>query len=154
MQSSNIAISDLVKRLESLEGERNILQTLLYRYGHCIDYGLEQEWIGLFTEDGVFDIRRRHGGDNRRYEGRKALADFIAGHSRAPKKYHKHLLIEPIITLISKKSAAVESYFVRVDEIEGKPCIYAFGRYRDQLLKHGGRWLFKERIVEVEAVVT
>jgi hypothetical protein len=142
---------NLVKRLELLEDEKAILQTL-YRYGHCIDYGLEQEWVGLFMEDGIYEIRLRHPGSVIRKEGSQALAQFIAEHTRAPAKYHKHLLVEPLISLEGKNQATVESYFLRVDEGEGKLHILAFGRYKDRLVKHNSRWLFKERICEVEAL--
>lgn len=147
----NPSVDDLVKRLELLEDERAILQTL-YRYGHCIDYGLEQEWVGLFTEDGIYEIRFRQPSSVIRKEGCQALAQFITGHTRAPAKYHKHLLVEPLITLESNNQATVESYFVRVDEGEGKPYMLAFGRYHDRLVRHNSRWLFKERICEVEAL--
>jgi hypothetical protein len=146
----NPSVDDLVKRLELLEDERAILQTL-YRYGHCIDYGLEQEWVGLFTEDGIYEIRFRQPGSVMRKEGCQALAQFIAKHTRAPARYHKHLLVEPLITLESNNQATVESYFVRVDEGEGKLYMLAFGRYHDRLVRHNSRWLFKERICEVEA---
>ena len=53
-----IDVQESVRRLAALEAERAILRTL-YRYGHSIDYGLEQEWVDCFTEDGVFDVRRR-----------------------------------------------------------------------------------------------
>jgi len=147
----DISMDNLVKRLELLEDERAILQTL-YRYGHCIDYGLEQEWVGLFTEDSVYEIRLRQSGSVIRKEGSQALAQFVAEHTRAPARYHKHLLVEPLITLESESQATVQSYFLRVDEGEGKLYILAFGRYKDRLVKHNGRWLFKERVCEVEAL--
>jgi hypothetical protein len=67
-----VDVQELVRRLEALETERAILRTL-YRYGHSIDYGLEQEWVDCFTEDGVFDVRRRVGPASARYEGRAPL---------------------------------------------------------------------------------
>lgn len=150
-ERGNPGMDSLIERLELLEDERAILQTL-YSYGHYIDYGLEQEWVGLFTADGIYEIHIRHPESVIRNEGSQAIARFIAGHSRAPAKYHKHLLIEPIITLDSKDRATVQSYFLRVDEGEGRLYILSFGRYRDRLVKQNGRWLFKERICEVEAL--
>jgi hypothetical protein len=147
----NLSVDDIVERLELLEDERAILKTL-YRYGHCIDYGLEQEWVDLFTEDGIYEVRLRHCGSAIRKEGSQALAQFIAEHTRAPSRYHKHLLVEPFITIESESQATVESYFVRVDEGEGKLYMLAFGRYKDRLVKHNSRWLFRERICEVEAL--
>jgi len=144
-------MEELVKRLEVLEEEKAILQTL-YRYGHSIDYGLEQDWVSLFTRDGVFEIRFRKTGVNRRNEGQEALANFISSHTRPPDKYHKHLLIEPIINLRGRNKATVESYFLRVDESEEKVFIFAFGRYHDRMVKQAGQWRFQERIVEIEAL--
>jgi|SRR5918996_629879 hypothetical protein len=146
-----VDVQELVTRLEALETERAILRTL-YRYGHSIDYGLEQEWVDCFTEDGVFDVRRRVG-PSARHEGRAALAAFIAQHTRAPGKYHKHMLIEPVIT-VHDDQATVQSYFTRMDATsDGRPFIRAFGRYLDRMVKEtDGVWRFKERVAEVEAV--
>jgi hypothetical protein len=81
------------------------------------------------------------------------LAAFIAQHTRAPGKYHKHLLIEPAIT-VNEDQATVQSYFTRLDATrEGRPFIRAFGRYLDRMVKGAdGVWRFKERVAEVEAV--
>src|SRR5713226_9292500 len=126
-----VDVQELVRRLEALEAERAILRTL-YRYGHSIDYGLEQEWVDCFTSDGVFDVRRV-GSASARYEGRAALAAFIAQHTRAPSRYHKHLLMEPTMT-VHEDHATVQSYFTRLDAThQGKPFIRAFGRYLDRL---------------------
>jgi hypothetical protein len=83
--------------------------------------------------------------------GRDELATFIAGHTRAPAVYHKHLLIEPRITLDGDQ-AAVDSYFLKVDaQSDGPSQIVAMGRYRDQLVRSSdGRWRFRERLAEVE----
>jgi len=148
---SNADLSALQARLRALEEERNILRTL-YRYGHTMDYGPGEEWVDCFTEDGVFAAPRREGGGHRQ-EGRAALTAFMANHSRAPAKYHKHLLIEPRIS-INGNEARVESYFARLDETRGEPYLQSFGRYKDRLVKcPDGVWRFKERIAEVEAIV-
>ena len=140
------------QRLARLEEERAILATM-YRYGHTIDYGLEQDWLDCFTDDAVWDVRPRPGreGVRRVFSGRRELQGFISAHTRAPYKYHKHMLIEPAIEL-DGVHARVDSYFIRVDENrEGVAYIMAFGRYRDVLVKCAdGRWRFKERVVELE----
>ncbi len=147
-----VDVQELIRRLAALEVERAILRTL-YRYGHSIDYGLEQEWVNCFTEDGVFDVRRRVGPASVRYEGRAALAAFIAQHTRAPGRYHKHMLMEPAI-IVNGEQATVQSYFTRLDATrDGRPFIRAFGRYLDRMVKGvDGVWRFTERVAEVEAV--
>jgi len=146
-----VDVQELVRRLAALEAERAILRTL-YRYGHSIAYGLEQEWVACFTEDGVFDVRRRVGSASVRYEGRAALAAFIAQHTRAPGRYHKHMLMEPVIS-VNGDQATVQSYFARLDATAaGRSFIRAFGRYLDRMVKDpDGVWRFKERVAEVEA---
>lgn len=124
----------------------------LYRYGHSIDYGLEEDWVDCFTEDGVFDVR--HSGtesESHRYQGRVALAEFVSRHTRAPDRYHKHILVEPVVE-ISGDRASVRSYFTRLDAADdGTPFIRAFGRYIDELVREAdGVWRFRERIAEVE----
>ena len=47
--SQQVDVQELLRRLAALEAERAILRTL-YRYGHSIDYGLEQEWVDCFIE--------------------------------------------------------------------------------------------------------
>lgn len=147
-----IDLQEVIQRLATLEAERAILRTL-YRYGHSIDYGLEQAWVECFTEDGVFDVRRRVGPASARYEGRAALAAFIAQHTRAPSRYHKHMLMEPVMS-VNGDHATVQSYFTRLDATsDGRPFIRAFGRYVDRMVQEtDGVWRFKERIAEVESV--
>ena len=143
---------DLEATITVLMAERCVLQTL-YRYGHSIDYGLEKEWVDCFTANGVFEVRGQTGDiPNRSYQGREELARFVAHHTRAPDRWHKHLLIEPQIT-VDGASAKVRSYFTRLDSTdEGKPFVHAFGRYRDELVREAdGCWRFTERIAEVEA---
>jgi hypothetical protein len=147
-------IDELQKRLEVVEDERAILQTL-YHFCHCADYGLDQEWVDYFTEDGVFGVRAREGlADipDARVQGREALASFRTRQTRAPAKYHKHLMAEPVITFKSRNEANVVSYLLIVDSGGGRIYVLVFGRYHDRMVKLGGRWRFKERIFEIEAL--
>ena len=142
---------DLISDLARLLDERAVMSTL-YRYGHSIDYGLEEDWVGCFTEDGVFDVRRSGAeADSHRHEGRAALTEFVSRHTRAPNRYHKHMLVEPVVE-ISGDRASVHSYFTRLDAADdGTPFIRAFGRYVDELVREAdGVWRFRERIAEVE----
>ena len=145
--------ADLRAQVALLMAERAVLDTL-YRYGHSIDYGLEEDWLDCFEPDGAFDVRYRVGAKpSRRYEGRDDLAAFIAAHSRAPHRWHKHLLSEPLVTVDGDRARA-RSYFARLDaDNDGTPFVKAFGRYLDELVRGpDGRWRFVQRVAEVEAV--
>ncbi len=143
---------DLEARVARLEDERAIVQTL-HRYAHSIDYGDEEGWVDCFTEDGVFDVRSRLPHQLKRLiSGRAELRQFISGHTRAPELWHKHLLVEPLITL-DGDSATCASYLAVVMEHGEEPVLRVFGRYRDRLVRgEDGRWRFRERIAEIESM--
>ena len=146
-------LAEVAADVALLMAERAVLGTL-YRYGHSIDYGLEQDWLDCFAPDGAFDVRYRVGTrPSRRFEGRDALATFVAAHSRAPQRWHKHLLFEPMVEVDGDRASA-RSYFARLDASDdGTPFVRAFGRYLDELVRGpDGEWRFAERIAEVEAV--
>jgi len=165
---NEVDLSNVLQRLSALEAEKNILRTL-YQYGHCIDYGDRTGWLDCFTADAVFELKyqqangpvpRTHGeGETTdkgiRYSGRDALKSFVETHTSAPQMWHKHLLIEPCISLANDgRSASVTSYFLRVDDRSGERIIMAFGRYIDSLvLEADGRWRFKHRTAEIESVL-
>jgi hypothetical protein len=146
-------LDELQNRLEVVEDERAILQTL-YHFCHCADYGLDQQWVDYFTDDGVFGVRGREGlADipDVRVQGPEALASFRTRQTRAPEKYQKHLMVEPVITFQGRDEATVVSYMLIVDSGGGRIFVLVFGRFHDRMVKQGGRWRFKERIFEIEA---
>jgi hypothetical protein len=142
------------ERLSRLEDERAVLAAL-YRYAHAIDYGDDATWVDCFTEAGAFDLRRRPNfqpGAGQRFEGRDELAAFIATHPNAPAVYTKHVVVEPIIA-IDGDTATVVSYLFRLDEHDGEPYVFVFGRYRDRMARGpDGVWRFEERVVEIESL--
>jgi SnoaL-like domain len=156
----------LLIRLRRLEDERDI-RVALDRYGHSIDYGLESAWVDCFTADGVYDLRLRvpvaglqstfpfaevdPGG--LRFTGARALASFVAVHSRPPVAYHKHIVVDQVIVLDGDPDRArATSYFLRVDDLAGRREIVAFGRYIDRLVRCAdSRWRFEERLVDLES---
>jgi len=133
------------ERLRVLEDERDILRTL-YIYGHSLDYGEEADFVGCWTEDATL-LWRSTG----LLKGRGAIASAFRAHTHAPAVFHKHLVMEPLIT-INGDSANVDSMFVRLDSNNGIPEIRCFGRYRDMLVRcPDDRWRFRARRAEIEA---
>jgi 3-phenylpropionate/cinnamic acid dioxygenase small subunit len=155
------SLAQLTSRVDRLDQIQSI-QDSLYRYAHCIDYGLESEWVDCFTDDGrfVFGFRpgkspfpgpEAEGGAVFAFQGRTELTRFIQGHSRAPETFHKHLMIQPRID-IQGNTAKVSSYFVLIlENQDGSREVFTFGRYLDSMVRGSdGRWRFSERIAEVE----
>lgn len=146
----------LEERVQHLEDEREILRNM-YQYGHSHDYGPLEDFLDCFVEDGAWERRRRDTPSQlqppRVYEGREALTRYFHSHKHAPELFYKHLVLEPRMTVLGDE-AHVVSYFVKIDEHPDGPYLYAFGRYRDHLLRcPDGRWRFKRRIAESEDVL-
>jgi hypothetical protein len=138
-----------------VEDERAILDTLS-RYGHTIDHGPDEEWLDCFTEDGVWDARPGAGiggaAGGILCRGQDELRAFIATHTHAPERWHKHLLVEPRIRL-DGDAADVLSYWVRIDLSDAGIYMRGFGRYVDHLVRcTDGRWRIQERVIECEAM--
>lgn len=146
-------LDELTRRLAALEAERGVLATL-YRYGHALDYGAEANWVDCFAAAAHYEVRERGAGTTdsvRSYDGRDELAAFAAGHTRAPERFHKHLVADPLIAVDGDR-AVVTSYFLRLDDVGGERVVYAFGRYHDELVRCAdGRWRLAVRIAEVES---
>jgi hypothetical protein len=146
----------LEQRVQRLEVEREILRTL-YQYGHSHDYGPVEDFLDCFVPDGAWErLRRETPGQRlprRAYEGHESLRRYFGSHRHAPDLFYKHLVLEPRIT-VDGDDAHVVSYFVKIDEHPDGPYLYAFGRYRDHLVRCAdARWRFKRRIAESEDVL-
>ena len=146
-------LDELIQRLRALEDERGVLATL-HRYGHALDYGAEADWVDCFAPDALYEVREP-GHETahrvRAYHGRDALAAFAARHTRAPERFHKHVVLDPIIAVDGDRATAV-SYFLRLDDVGGERVVYAFGRYHDELVRaEDGQWRFAVRVAEIES---
>lgn len=150
-----------VDPLQALLDEQAIVR-LLHDYGHHIDYGEKDAWIALFASDARYVLRYRAGlaarsigtpeaiGGDLVYRGHPALCAFIAAHSHAPERWHKHLVYNWRMDL-SGDVARVSSYFTRIDATDAGPRIVAGGHYLDTLERGADdRWRFVERIAQIE----
>jgi ketosteroid isomerase-like protein len=136
----------LAERLELLEAERAIMQTL-YAYGNAIDYGNQDEYRECWLDDAVLHWPTYA----EPLRGHAAIMDAFRAHTHAPDVYHKHFVLDPRIE-ISGDTADVESYYARLDDREGGPYIRSFGRYLDVLQRgDDGRWRFRERRAQAES---
>lgn len=141
-------IAKLEARVEELENEREI-RNLLSRYGYNADCCRDDEYVDLYTEDGIMNLAS--GGDDvRRYEGKERLRQFITdpnGHSK-PGYYGKsmHMQGNNVVTHINKDEAIVNSYsVVLVGDGTSRPELYTAGNNQWSLKKVDGRWHIKER---------
>ncbi len=143
-------MASIEQRLQHLEDEQAILDTL-YGYGHGLDYGHEDAWIDCWTEDAILDWPGRA-----LMHGHAELRTGYRNHTHAPQAWHKHVLVEPRISIeysVEGDRATVMSMYARLDRYTDGPKIRAFGRYRDTLVRcKDGKWRIKERYPEIESI--
>jgi ketosteroid isomerase-like protein len=141
-----MTLPSVEERLQRLEDERAIVDTL-YSYGHALDYGLREVWTNCWTERAVLHW------PGVSFDGRAAIVQAFDDHTHAPDRFHKHVLVEPRVSL-SGDTAVVDSYFARLDAGDDGPVLRSFGRYRDRVVRcDDGRWRIAERLTERESVI-
>jgi hypothetical protein len=135
-------LQELRRAVAALEAERDCC-AVLARYSYYSDHGRRDEWVDLWTHDGVFDLMMYHGGDivegeegewrPTRFVGHDQLRDVIVGRSQ-------HVVSGPPSTfrLVDSTTAVMVSYsVVYVKDDPDLPVV--------QYQNHGmNRWLFRK----------
>jgi uncharacterized protein (TIGR02246 family) len=148
-QDMEARIRKLEARVQELEDERAIRE-LLARYGYNADACRDDAYVALFTEDGVMNLTTAgYGPDVKRWEGRKALKEFITdptGH-HLPGFYGNamHMQGNNVVSYIKGETAVVNSYSVVLQADGGEVKLFSAGNNEWLLEKVDGNWLFKER---------
>ena len=75
----------MTARLDRLEAERAIVATL-YAYGHALDYGDRDEFLGCFTADAAYVVAMRiASGNGFEFHGHDELTGYFDGHTTRPR---------------------------------------------------------------------
>lgn len=144
-------MDDSREHLARLEDERAIVAAL-YRYGDALDHGDRDEFLDCFTPDAAYVVNMRLDAANGfGCEGHEQLRAYFDSHTHAPVAFHKHVTVNPLIT-VDGKVADARSYFLRVDSPAAGPAVVlASGRYIDRFERcDDGRWRIRTRRCEVE----
>jgi len=119
--------------------DKDAIRELLASYCFCIDRGDPQALLAQLAEDCVWD-----GGPIGRYEG-EALRQFLTAATGGERK-RRHFLANEIIT-VTGDTATARSYLLVVNVADAGPSLGFAGFYEDRLVKRGGRWQFRERLI-------
>jgi ketosteroid isomerase-like protein len=144
-------MADLDDVLARLDAERAITAAL-YRYGDALDHGDRDEFLNCFTEDGDYRVNMLLGSvDGLAFRGHDQLGGYFDGHTHAPAAFHKHVTVNPLITL-DGDTAEVQSYFMRIDSPQPGPAVVlAAGRYLDHFVRGADQqWRISSRRCQVE----
>jgi ketosteroid isomerase-like protein len=136
------------ERLQRLEDERAVIRTL-YEYAHGLDYGPQQAFLDVFTADGTWQrVEGRR--PARSFQNERGLTRMYQDHTHAPDYFHKHVVVNPAVTL-DGDAATARSYLLLVSEHPDGPYVRAFSRCTDQLVRCvDGRWRIARREAELE----
>ncbi len=145
-------MGDSAERRGSDAAVPQILRTM-YRYTRALDYGLEDEWLDVFTPDATYDTILPDGSYFVKLKGHDELRSFLGGYPHPPDSYQKHITVSPIIEVDGDEATADSGFVFLTRAADGvTPRMTAFGRYRDRLRCTDGVWRFSERICDTEAV--
>ncbi len=134
---------------------RESCRDTLAQYSHAGDRYLLEEFAGAFCEDGVLEIRgsdplqgrqaimERFGGGTAALQARQAAKAQAPG---AARRIVRHNVTNIRFESVSPTEATVASYFTVFTEV-GPDHV---GRYRDQMVPVGDRWLIAHRFVSVD----
>src|SRR5262245_45108895 len=76
--SMRMTLEFLAERVQLLEDERAILQTL-HQYGHAMDYGPDLDFVDCFTAEGVWDVQMRRSNGGFRCRGHAEIQRSLDG---------------------------------------------------------------------------
>lgn len=144
-------MEDMAAALAGLLAERSITATL-YRYGEALDLGDRDEFIDCFTADSHYQVDMLCGSTAPIvFDGHEQLTGYFDSHTHAPEASHKHLTVNPLIT-VEGDEADVRSNFIRVDSPQAGPAVVlAAGRYVDRFQRGAdGRWRISSRRAMVD----
>jgi uncharacterized protein (TIGR02246 family) len=129
--------------------DRAEIEAVVARYVTALDTLDADAYEGVFTEDGVYDVTGTV------YKGRPAIrkivSDLTASRAKneaegkpSPRLYH--VMANSSIEILDATNARHQSYAqtVRAGD-DGRFVVGFMGRYEDELVKVGGRWLIKSR---------
>jgi len=117
---------------------------------HAGDRYRLEDLAALFTEDGILEIRGREPA-----RGRAAIVAALSAPGGEPRAtpngrfFVRHFVTNVWIEELTADAARVSSYFA----VLTPSGLDHWGRYRDELVPVGHRWLFRHRRVTVDAAV-
>jgi ketosteroid isomerase-like protein len=120
----------------------------MYKYAHALDSGDTAAFLDCFTETASYGSTP----SGRMDRGHGEIADFFGRHSHAPEAWHKHLMVEPRITITGDRAGGV-SYYALIQTRASGPFISHFGRYLDVFVRcPDGAWRIQSRLNVNEGV--
>jgi hypothetical protein len=85
------------------------------------------------------------------HKGPVEIRAFLEG--QPPKWRGLHVTVNPKIVIKGEEATVRADFYILVPR-SGASVVGAWGRYRDRMVRQGGRWLFAERGIDTQFVVS
>jgi hypothetical protein len=129
------------------------IRDVLGRYSFCADMGLHDEWVALWTDDGVYDIvaspsTRAYGGRRLVFEGQEGLRRLIedpGGHMNIEGR-SAHLSEINLRTHLQGDEAVAETYDLVIVREQDAMTLWGAGINRWTFRRIDGQWRIAERV--------
>lgn len=125
--------------------DREQIRELYARYALYIDAARFEDWVGCFTEDGVFESSTF--GKN---AGREALRKFCSTYEKTWEGGHVRHMMVNVSFDVHGDHAHGTCNLIYFTIKNGKTELTAVGGYRDELRKVNGNWFFSHRKVSLD----
>ena len=124
--------------------EKDAIREVLAEYCFRLDDSRFDEMAALFTEGGTWDTAFG------KATGRPAIAELARSlrlRVTEPRPRAVHLVTNIVIALEGERATVRSNWMVMQNGPEG-PRIGSGGAYDDEMVKEGGRWLFRYRKID------
>ena len=128
--------------MSTLLEEKEAIRELLSSYCIHTDRKNAEARAALFADDAVWDA-----GKFGRYEGKQALRAYMDKSASGGTKF-RHFTVNEMITVAGDTASALSYVLVLKLKDDGAPELFSARFYEDRLVKSGGRWLFKSRVIQ------
>jgi hypothetical protein len=133
--------------------DRALIENVSNRYMVAVDAGDIDTVMSTWAEDGVLEWV--YGVEHGKAAIRKAMSGFVGGASRDPlpagansRPRTRHQIINHVIDVDGDSAKTIAYWFAFTNKTPQKDVqILYFGHYEDDLVRVGGKWLFKHRRV-------
>jgi len=134
-------VNRLERRIAHLEDRAAIYQ-LLAAYGPAADSGSIPEAVGLWADDGVYDLHAQM------MRGHADIADELGGqwHQGLIKQGSAHIVSMPYVTIDGDKAVATCHSRLYRRENDGGYRVLSCSANRWELERIGGRWRVRRRV--------
>lgn len=114
---------------------------------HHIDSGRAREWARTFTEDGEFHSPS-YPGPVAGTEELTAFAERFFGSAHNAGETTRHVVTNLFVETASADDATVHAYLqIVTTPVGGEPRLVRLTTITDELVRRGGRWLIRRRVV-------